>query len=200
MENKKILLPMIVAITTLVVLTFGATYAYFSVSSTSNVSATASATAPSVGSVSLSSGTSINMSLTAAQMMKPASNTTYYASANGATTTATTVNIASAKATGSGTFSCDYTLNVAYSGTMKAKLAATGWLILYVNGTAYDVYSTTFPKTITGSLTGITASAAKNITAQLRLVNLAATDQSAIAGTNATFTFTATAFTCTATG
>jgi len=204
MKSNKVLISMIVAIVTLVMLTVGATYAYFAVSSTYNFSATATATTPSVGSVALSSGTSISMALTRAQMMKQTSNTTYYASSNGATTTETTVNIAQAKVTGEGTYSCDYTLNVAYSSSttaksMKAALGAAGWAVLTVNGTAYDVYSTTFPKTISGTLTGITASAAKNITAQLKIINLTGTDQTAMADKDMTFTFTATAFTCTAT-
>jgi len=189
METKKILLPMIVAITTLVVLTFGATYAYFSVSSTSNVSATASATAPSVGSVSLASGSNLSLSLTRVQMMQKSADTPYTSSGN----------IATATVTGDGTFSCSYTLNVAYSGTMKAKLANTGWAVLTVNGTAYDIQSTTFPLTVTGNLTGLTKSASKSIAAEIKVVNLKGTNQNAMAGTNATFTFTATAFSCSAT-
>jgi len=82
---------------------------------------------------------------------------------------------------------------------LKAALTTAGWAVLTVNGTAYDVYSTTFPTTVTGTLTGITSSASKSITAQLKVVNLKSVNQSAIADKNMTFTFTATAFSCTAT-
>lgn len=201
MEAKKILVPMIVAIATLVVLTVGATYAYFAVgTSYESYTTTVKAQAADIGSVALEAGTSLNMNLTAAQMMLQSNDVTYYATANGTPqTTANNVTLATAKVTGAGTFTCNYTLKVAYSGTMKAALPAAGSAILNVGGTDYDVYSTTFPKTISGTLTGLTSSASKTITGSLKVVNLKGTDQSAMAGTNMTLTFTATKFSCTAT-
>lgn len=201
METKKILVPMIVAIATLVMLTVGATYAYFAVGTDyETYSTTVKAEAASVGSVALEAGTSLNMNLTAAQMMLQSSDVTYYATASGTPqTTENTVTLATAKVEGAGTFTCSYTLSVAYTGTMKAALPAAGSAILNVAGTNYDVYSTTFPKTISGTLTGLTSGASKTITGSLKVVNLKGTDQSAMAGTNMTLTFTATAFSCEAT-
>jgi len=114
MENsKKIIVPTIVAIVTLVMLTVGATYAYFTVSATNSFGTkTITATTPEIGSVALSTGSNLSMTLTAAQMMKQSSDVTYYASASGATTTATTANIGTATVTGAGTFTCNYTLSV----------------------------------------------------------------------------------------
>jgi len=202
MEMKKIIIPMVVAIATVILLTVGATYAYFAVG-TSYESYTTNITAstPSVGSVALNAGTSLSMNLTRAQMMLQSNDVTYYATSNGTPqTTSNPINIATTKVTGAGTFTCDYTLNVAYTGTMKEKIPAAGSVILNVNGTDYDVYSTTFPiTTIKGTLTGLTATATKSITASLRVVNLKGTNQSAMADTNMTLTFTASAFTCTAT-
>ena len=148
METKKIIAPTLVAIITLVMLTVGATYAYFTVSATNNFGTkTITATTPTLGSVALSSGSNLYLNLSRVNMMT-ANQGTYYAvtnSAGTATTTATTTNIATATVTGAGTFSCDYTINVAYSGTMKEALTAAGTAILNVNGTDYDVYSTAFP-------------------------------------------------------
>jgi len=201
METKKIIAPTLVAIITLVMLTVGATYAYFSVSATNNFGTkTITATTPTLGSVALSSGSNLYLNLSRVNMMT-ANQGTYYAvtnSAGTATKTQTTTNIATATVTGEGTFSCDYTINVAYSGTMKAALTAAGTAILNVDGTDYDVYSTTFPKTISGTITGLTKTAAKSLTASLRFVNTN-TVQDALIDKTMTLTFTATAFKCTAT-
>ena len=201
METKKIIVPTIVAIVTLVMLTVGATYAYFTVSSTNNFGTkTITATTPEIGSVALSTGSNLYLNLSRVNMMS-ANQGTYYAvtsSTGAATTTETTATIATAKVTGAGTFTCNYTLNVAEEGTLKDALTAAGTAILNVNGTDYDVYSTTFPKTITGTLTGLTSSTSKTLTASLRFVNTNA-NQNTLANKTLTLTFTATAFSCTAT-
>ena len=201
METKKILAPMIAAIVTLVMITVGATYAYFTVTATSNFGTkTITATTPDLGSVALSGGSSLYLNLSRVNMMS-ANKGTYYAvtSSNGvATTTASETTIATATVTGAGTFSCDYTLNIAYDGTLKAALKKDGVAILKVNNTDYDIYSTTFPKTVTGSLTGLVAGTNKTITASLRFVN-ANEEQNELINKSMTLTFTTTAFTCTAT-
>ncbi len=207
METKKILAPTIVAIVTLVVLTVGATYAYFMVGTTNNFSTrTAQATTPEVGSVALSSGSNLTMSLTAADMMKKGTDTTYYASASGKTTTATTATIGTAKVTGAGTFTCTYTLTVSDNDnslydTFQAWSGKTaGQIVLNVNGTDYDFNTATlFPKTISGTMTGLTSSASKTITASLKLVNKVDVDQSALAGQTITLSFAVSNFSCTAT-
>ena len=201
METKKIIVPTIIALITLIVLTVGATYAYFTVSTTNDFGTkTITATTPEIGSVALSSGSNLYLNLSRVNMMS-ANQGTYYAvtsSAGTATKTETTTNIATATVTGEGTFNCNYTLNVAYTGTLKAALTATGTAILNVNGKDYDVYSTTFPQTISGTMSGLTSSSTKSLTASLRFVNTNA-NQNALADKTMTLTFTATAFDCTAT-
>lgn len=208
-DAKKVLIPAIIAVVTLVILTVGATYAYFSVSSTSSgyTTRTVNAQAPDIGSVALTSGTNLTMNLTASQMMLPANETTYYASSSGTTTTATTENIGTAKVTGSGTFTCNYTLTVSASGTknmydtfQSMSNKSTGQIVLTVNGTSYDFNTASlFPKTINGTMTGLTSSASQNITAQLKLVNSKTIDQTALAGTDITLSFAVSSFSCTAT-
>jgi len=208
MENsKKIIVPTIVAIVTLVMLTVGATYAYFTVSATNSFGTkTITATTPEIGSVALSTGSNLSMTLTAAQMMKQSSDVTYYASASGATTTATTANIGTATVTGAGTFTCNYTLSVTdndnslYDAFQSMTGKSAGQIVLTVNGTAYDFNTASlFPKTITGTMSGLTSSASQNITAQLKFVNKASVDQSSLAGKTITLTFTVSNFSCTAT-
>jgi len=208
MENsKKIIVPTIVAIVTLVMLTVGATYAYFTVSATNSFGTkTITATTPEIGSVALSTGSNLSMTLTAAQMMKQSSDVTYYASASGATTTATTANIGTATVTGAGTFTCNYTLSVTdndnslYDAFQSMTGKSAGQIVLTVNGTAYDFNTASlFPKTITGTMSGLTSSASQNITAQLKFVNKASVDQSSLAGKTITLTFTVSDFSCTAT-
>jgi len=192
MKTKGILAPTIVAVATLIMLTFGATYAYFAVSSTSNVSATASATAPTVGSVSLVTGNAVSISPTRVQMMNQGSNKAY----------SDTDTIATASVTGDGTYSCDYSLSVSCSGTMISKLGGTGWVVLTVDGQTLDLKSGT-TKTITGTMTGLTKTTPKTISATMTLNNLTGTDQNAIAGTTASCSITVSStsgFTCKATG
>ena len=206
-NNKKVIVPTIVAIITLVMLTVGATYAYFTVSATNSFGTkTITATTPSVGSVALSTGSNLTMTLTAAQMMKQSSDVTYYASPSGATTTATTSNIGTAKVTGSGTFTCTYSLSVTdndnslYDAFQSMTGKSTGQIVLTVNGTSYDFNTASlFPKTISGTMTGLTSSASQNITAQLKFVNKTSVDQSSLAGKSITLTFTVSNFSCTAT-
>ena len=206
-NNKKVIVPTIVAIITLVMLTVGATYAYFTVSATNSFGTkTITATTPSVGSVALSTGSNLTMTLTAAQMMKQSSDVTYYASPSGATTTATTANIGTAKVTGSGTFTCTYSLSVTdndnslYDAFQSMTGKSTGQIVLTVNGTSYDFNTASlFPQTISGTMTGLTSSASQNITAQLKFVNKTSVDQSSLAGKSITLTFTVSNFSCTAT-
>ena len=207
MEKKKILLPTVIAVVTLIALVVGATYAYFSVATTNNFGTrTVTASAADVGSVALVAGSNLSMSLTAADMMNKGSDTIYYASASGKTTTLTTANIATASVTGAGTFTCNYTLTVddntssMYDAFQNMSTKSAGQIVLSVNGTAYDFNtSSLFPKTISGTMAGLTASVSKNITAQLKVVNKTSIDQSDLAGTSITLTFKVTAFSCTAT-
>ena len=211
MDKKKFIIPTIAAVLTLILLTAGATYAYFSVSTTNSFGTTTiEATADTVGSVALTGGSNLTLHVTAEQMMQGANDITYYASASGTTTTETSPVIATATVTGSGTYNCNYTLNIAASATSAANnmytkfqnmsTMSTGQIVLTVGGTAYDFNTASlFPMTINGTLTAVSSGSPKTVTAQLKLVNKASINQDDLQGTDITLTFTATAFTCTAT-
>lgn len=204
MDTKKMIVPTIIAVITLISLTVGATWAYFSVE-TSAVTQTAKINAElsELGNVALSGGSDISISLTSSDMANKGSDTTYYASDSGKTTTATTATIGTATAEGTGTFSCDYSIkiddnaNSMYDAFQTMSTKSTGQIILTVNTTAYDFNTTSlFPKTITGTLSGITSSTSKNITAQLKIVNKYNINQSSLAGTSLNLTFTVQKFEC----
>ncbi len=204
MNTKKILVPTIIALITLVSLTVGATYAYFRVT-TSKITQTSkiSAELDDLGNVALTGKDDISISLTSSDMANKGSDITYYASANGKTTTSTTAIIATATAEGEGTFSCDYSIKIddnttsMYDAFQKMSTKSTGQIVLNVNGTSYDFNTSgLFPNTITGTLTGITSANSKNITAQLKIVNKYNVDQSALAGTSLNLTFTVQKFEC----
>lgn len=220
MENKKILLPSILAVITLIVLVVSATYAYFAVETTNNFgTSTINASAESVGTPSLVGGNNLILEVSAVDMMNQANNVNYFATTTGeiTTTQAEAPIIGTASVTGNGTFNCSYTLNIAASSTgtsMLTRLKAmtspkptTGQLILTVNGTNYDLYSQNVPITYNGTFTGLTAGSGNEqyIRAQLKLVNLhgengnlVSQSQNDLANTDVTLTFTITAFTCTA--
>ena len=204
MKTQKILMPTIFAILTLIILTVGATYAYFSVE-TSKVTETAkiNASLEELGNVSLAGKSDISVTLTASDMANKGSDKTYYASASGKTTTATSPVIATATAEGNGTFSCNYTIKVddnsssMYDAFQSMSTKSTGQIVLTVGTNTYDFNTSgLFPKTISGTLTGITKTASKNITAQLKIVNKYNVNQSALAGKSLNLTFTVQEFSC----
>ena len=214
MDSKKALVPAIIAVFTIMVLAVGATYAYFTVGQTNDFGTkTISASAPAVGSVALSSGSNLTMNLTRDQMMQKSNDVSYYATASGTQTTASSPTMATISVTGSGTFSCDYTFNIAASSTGTSMYTAfqgmtgksTGQIVLTVTpfgGTAqtFDFNTASlFPATVSGTVTGLTSSQSKTMTAQLKFVNKKTVVQDALENTDITLTFTATAFTCTST-
>lgn len=209
METKKVLAPTIVAIVTLVMLTVGATYAYFTVttSTTDFTTRTAEATTPKIGNVALASGSNLTMTLTAADMMKGSNDITYYASSSGKKTSATTATIGTATVTGEGKFNCNYTLTIddnatsLYDAFQAWSGKTAGQIILNVNGTDYDFNTATlFPKEISGTFTGLTSTNSGTITASLKLVNKKDVDQSELANKTITLSFgiKPNTFTCTA--
>ncbi len=212
-----ILIPAIIAIATLIILTVGATYAYFTVQAENHYETTTiSATAGEVGTVSLSSGSSLTMALTAEDMMKKGNDVGYYATASGKTTTATSPVIATAVVEGVGVFNCEYTLLITPTYTtssMYSKFKAitpaanqtTGQVVLTVGSTVYDFATHDFSTawTHTGSFTGISSSSSastKELTAQFKILNSNTIDQSNLSGSDIRFTFTATAFSCNVVG
>lgn len=160
MESKKIVLPAILAVITLIALVAGATYAYFAVSAVNNFgTSTINATAEQVGTVALEAGDSLTLSVDAVDMAKQNSDVNYFAvpvvtsgtQAKYETTQSQAPVIGTATVTGNGTFNCNYTLVVTPSYSTASMLYAlsgmsnpeptTGQLILSVNGTNYDLYT-----------------------------------------------------------
>lgn len=207
METKKILVPTIIAIATLVIMTVGATYAYFVVSTDTSefTTSTVKATTPEVGSVALSTGSNLYLTLSRTNMTS-ANTGTYYAvtNSNGVSTKDTVVDpvaIATASVTGEGTYTCQYTLNVNTSGDLAAAVksaAKTGVAVLKVGTQTYDLGSVAAPTTVTGTLTGLTKTAPKTIDAQFYFVNTDA-NQAGLENKSVTFSFSAASFTCEAT-
>lgn len=218
-SKKKIIAPTLIAILTLSVLVIGATYAYVAGGQNNSFGTyTISSSIPSVGSVSITAGSTLSMGLTLTQVQKPSANVTYYATNSGPSTTATgNQTIATVSAANAGTFSCDYTLNIKGNPITMASNSVgkgTGLFVLTVNyfnntgASATATYDFNTAQTtagqinsssgvnLTGKITGITSSAPKTITGTLKFVNSSTIDQSTLAGTSATFTFTVTAFSC----
>ena len=198
MEKNNKYISMIVASLTLLLLVFGATYAYFAVGvSFEDYSTNISADAEEVGAVSLEAGSSLYLEVSTSDMEKQENDVVYYATEDGTPQTEeNTIPLAKVNAIDDKTYTCKYTLNIAYEGDMKNVLPGEGSLILNVGGVDYDIYSSEFPMTISGILSGISSDSQKTIDGSLRMINLSGTDQSAMAGTSMLLTFTATEFDC----
>ncbi len=120
MENNKKKYLSMLGLITISMFIIGASYAYFSVGTTNNFGThTISGTMEDVGSVALTStGNNISLNLSAADMMQGNSDIWYYGSEDGTpSTTFNPIKLADAIATGTGTYNCDYTINVTASGT-----------------------------------------------------------------------------------
>jgi len=206
-KNKKILVSTIIGVTFFLLLIIGTAYAYFSVNSRYDFSASASATTPAIGSVVLQgTNQTLSMDLTRSDMMSNNAGT-YYASFNGKTKTPTEEVIGVASVDGAGTYTCNYTIkiddnsNSIYDKFQNMTGKSEGQIVLTVNGLDYDFNtSNLFPKRISGTLSGISESTPQNITAGLKFVNSSTVDQSALADSNITLSFTTESFSCEADG
>ena len=200
MEKNKILIPTIIAVITLILITFGATYAYFTVTANNEFgSKTIEATISDVGSVALSTGSNLYLNLSRIDMI-PANVGTYYAVSDSegiATTEPTTINIGTATVTGEGTFSCSYKLLINYEGNLKEALENENVAVLTVNETTYDVFDTEFPLTMNESITNLVDGFPQNITAQFKFVNTNSI-QNELKNKHLKITFTVLDFNCTA--
>ena len=206
MNTKKVIVPIIISVATLILLTVGATYAYFSVNTTNNFGTkTITTSAESIGNVALSTGNNLILDLSAKDMMNQGSDLAYYASSDGTTTTPTIEKIGTATVTGEGIYNCTYKITMndnsssMYDVFQGMSNKAAGQIILTVNGIEYDFNTSgLFSKEISGTMYGITSEEARDITASLKIVNKTSVDQSALAGSNITITFSATSFECNA--
>ena len=209
-NDKKALVTMIIGVVALVALVVGATYAYFTVTNDNNFGTkTIIANIPDLGSVALTSGASLTLNMTRALMMEDNIGA-YYATPSGEPSASLTeTNIATATVTGAGTFDCDYTITITPSATSAAKNlytvysgmsgTETGEIVLKVGNTTYDFKTATLsgPVNLTGKFEDLQAGSDQTIKASLKFTNTSSV-QNALKGTDITFTFTASAFSCTA--
>ena len=206
MNTKKVIIPIIISVATLILLTVGVTYAYFNIGGTNNFGTkTITTSAESIGNVALSTGTNLTLNLSAKQMMDKGSDLAYYASSTGTTTTPTTEKIGTATVSGEGIYNCTYKLTMndnsdsMYDVFQGMSTKSAGQIILTVNGIEYDFNTSgLFSKEISGTMYGLTSEEARDISASLKIVNKTSVDQSALAGSNITITFSATSFECNA--
>ena len=195
--ERKTIIKMIIGLSILGVLVLSATYAYFTVEVINNTGTqTITATLENVGSVVMRGKNNISLQLTRSQMMNMGEDVNYYGSSEGTKTVETSEIIGEASVEGEGVYSCDYTLKVNATGTNNMYTAfqamatkSAGQIILTINGVRYDFdQSGMFPKTISGTIEGLTSDTPKQIGAQLKFVNKSTIDQSALAGTDINIT------------
>lgn len=204
-DLKSIIIPTLIMIITFFVLIVGATYAYFSVStSVSGGSSKINTIAETAGISTLRTGNNLSLNLTLVDMMKNNNDVTYYATVDGTpSTTENTEIIGVAEVDGNGIMNCSYELEVTTSGTNNMYTAfqnmstkSTGQLVLNVAGIEYDLYSVTFPLNISGTLENVQEGSSKDIKASFRIVNKSNIDQSGIAGTDIVLSFSINEYKC----
>jgi len=200
-NNKKILIPTIIAVVTLILLVFGATYAYFTVGSTNNfgtknLSATIEGMAEDI--ILQQVENELSLDVTRVQMSEDNAGTTYYASGS-----STPANIAKISTSGDGTFTCTYKINVTKSATNDLYTAfqgmstkSTNQIYLNINDSKYDFNTASlFPITYNGTISGVSKDTPQYITANLALLNKNV-NQNALKGKDITLTFSISDFNC----
>ncbi len=219
--NKKKYFSML-GLITISIFIIGASYAYFTVSTTNNFGThTISGTMEDVGAVSLvSSGNNITLNLTAADMMRGGEAITYFGTTDGTPTDDRDdgiIELAHTTVTGPGYYDCDYTIQITASGTNSMYTAfqnfankGEGQITLEIgdydylygtgdNGEFYDFNTASlFPITYNGTLSGVSGSTSKSIYGIYSIQNSYLINQTALAGTDITMTATVTNFSCTA--
>ena len=128
MDKKNTMLLTVIAVSTLLVAVVGATFAYFSVYTGTPGATNIDATVETVGTVTLSGGGNLNLTVTAAQMAQSAAPATYNLS---------NANVASATLSGAGaneTYYCRFSLAVANASTMESESKDGGLNITVASG------------------------------------------------------------------
>ncbi len=205
MENKKkAIISIVVVVLTLLALVIGASYAYFSITATNSFgSKTISASAPEIGSVTLTSdNNTISLNLSAEDMM--VSNAKVYCGTIDGTPNVSEFQMAHTTVNGPGFFNCNYTLNVTATGTNNLYTAFQGWngktsgqIRLQIANDEYDFNtSNLFPITVNGTIRGASNSKSIPITASMCIYNSHFVDQTSLKNKDITITITATSFTC----
>lgn len=214
MKNKKSFVLTIIAISFIALLIISASYAFFNLATNNFRTKKINAGIENMGTVALTTGSDLTLTLTNELMSDKGVDIEYFASSNGTTTTETTEAIAKAVVTGGGTFSCDYTISFddnessLYDVFQEASIVdltltevdKSNQIVLTINDTSYDFATASlFPQTITGTLANITEDNPQFINAQLKVINKTGIKQTSLAGSSIELTFTVSDFTCTAT-
>ena len=197
-DKKKILIPMIIGVSVLIIVVIGAAYAYFTATNIGNFGNAFIHAESEDTKIIFFNNQEISMKISNINMVDTGADVTYYAQADSEypTTDPTTITLATLTTTGSGTYSCNYTLSVVDSNdgfpstyeafqSMTAKSA--NQIVLTINtDTTYTLDFNTpdlFPATISGTFSTLTSSNPISITGQLKVVNKTGLNQSDIAGT-----------------
>ena len=211
MNNKKILITMIIGISTLALLTVGATYAFFAVGGTNsfgtspvNVGAEMEELGSGVTLIKTGSDLALNLSIT--DMLQ--TNAGEYT----ATGSKLASKIAKISVNGKGRYNCSYTMTITKSGTndlytnfQNMKTKSAGQIYIEVNkgeedGKIYDFNTsnlfTNNVITYTGTINGITSSNDRYIKSNLVIVNDAEIDQTLIANSDINLAYKVTSFNC----
>ena len=159
MEKKNTMLLTVIAVATLLVAVVGATFAYFSITATSNGKTAATITAQNVGSVVLSTvedNTTLKLSLTADDMAFSNQGNKYYANPKGTGDKTSDeqydiANIAYSDGEAGVNYKCPVKVEVSISGDMLP-LLQEGW-------SSIDLYGDAVSKSTTDSDNGITKDA-----------------------------------------
>ena len=197
MKNKKLTGSVLVAVITLVTLVIGATYAYFTVATTNSFGTrTATATAESVGTVAITAGSDLSLTVTRAQMSKTNKGKIYYATGDNISSGT----LGTVKVTGEGMYSCDYTMSITLSGTMLSSINEVRNTILYVNDIPYDIYTYKDAGTITlnGTINGLVQETPQRIKGNIAVFNTKKDQSSELAGKAISASIKVTNITCTA--
>ncbi len=218
MEKRNTMLLTVIAVATLLVAVVGATFAYFSLSATSESNTTGTVTTPKIGTVKVTSeNNNLQLTLTAEDMVKGQEDKPFYATVNGVGGgSSNPIVIAKADLTDGeegATYECKVDVVVKLSDpgldipNMADKLES-GWAKLTLNGTGvnkeekvidlFTLKNDEDGEKYTGTATVTGPEQSVNIlTAVLEFINLKDTPQNAVAGTTLKVDVTVTGSTCT---
>ncbi len=219
-DTRKRKMLLIIGIVVLLISVIGASYAYFTVSTTNNFGThTISGTMEDVGSVALTStGNNISLNLSAADMMQGNDDIYYFGSTDGTPNTSfNPIRLADATVTGSGYYDCDYTMQITATGTNNMYTAfqampgkSTEQIVFFIgdpdylngfseNGIEYDFNtSSLFPITYNGHISYVSNEYPISIYGVFYATNKSDVNQTVLAGTDITLNLTVTNLTCTA--
>ena len=205
-DTKVAIIQLVLAAFSLIIVTIGATYAYFKIDIKSNNQSTKINTKiQDVGCIILSKKTSnMFMNLTSVNMIKQDSDINFYASSEGKTTEPTEEVLSTITVSGEGVFNCEYDLVINASNqenmyTVFQNMSQKSWnqIILTANGINYDFNTENlFPIRKHFTINDLEEENPAEITGALKIVNRKDIDQSDLAGTNINLSFAVENFNC----